>query len=260
MTDIPDAAAVQAAIERNNSRVHDHGRDRSLVGIEPARLADLETLADACEHYQREIAAGLNRITVRCRGCHETASAIFETQAEAFDFSDQFDDSHATKCGRWTSHCNYCGHTAQGTKQEAIEQSKSHDLVCEKSPLAEMRAELETWHAIHGTENASEVAEALKHVRIQRDDARAKLAAANAALDRIGDEQTREAEELRMAYEKQLAAALARERGLREALLGAKSFIENLKVPQTLSDAAEQVRQGMHCMNGIEAALAEPKP
>lgn len=40
--------------------------------------------------------------------------------------------------------------------------------------IAELRAELATWHDIHGTENASEVADALNRVRLQRDEARAE--------------------------------------------------------------------------------------
>jgi hypothetical protein len=39
------------------------------------------------------------------------------------------------------------------------------------------------------------------------------------------------------------------------ALEGAKAFIEGLKVPQDIANAAEQVRQGMHRLRGIDAAL-----
>jgi TRAP-type C4-dicarboxylate transport system permease large subunit len=39
------------------------------------------------------------------------------------------------------------------------------------------------------------------------------------------------------------------------ACKGAKKFIESLKVPQTLADAAEQVRQGMHRLRSLEDAI-----
>lgn len=59
------------------------------------------------------------------------------------------------------------------------------------------------------------------------------------------------------ALEAELAACRGREAGLREACKAAKAFIENLRVPQTVEDAAIQVvLQGMPTMRAIDAALA----
>lgn len=51
-----DPAAVVAAMKRLKSGLYSHGRERSMVAIETARLADLETIADAVEHYRAELA------------------------------------------------------------------------------------------------------------------------------------------------------------------------------------------------------------
>lgn len=138
MADTPDAAAVQAAIERLRKINHADLTMRLIEGqsykqsccwyVDEVK-AVVESLADACEHYQRELAE---------------------------------------------------------------------------------------WHAIHGTENASEVADALKHVRLQRDEARAEL-----------------------------AAALARERGLRRYTAHFQNCRKNPVV-------------GYRCDCGLDAALAEP--
>lgn len=69
-----DPAAVDAAIARMQSGIYDHGRERSLVGIEPARLADLETIADACEHYRGQLAA----VTERERGLRDVAVRMLD--------------------------------------------------------------------------------------------------------------------------------------------------------------------------------------
>lgn len=71
-----DPAAVDAAIARIKSAVYSHGRDCSLVGIEPARLADLETIADACEHYRQQLAAVTARAERMRQSCVKASAEL----------------------------------------------------------------------------------------------------------------------------------------------------------------------------------------
>lgn len=79
-------------------------------------------------------------------------------------------------------------------------------------------------------------------------------------------ELSHEARTAKLAYHRSLAKAAhtaliaseARERGMREALISARTFVANLGVPQDTAQVGLQIFQAGKVMEGIDAALASP--